>query len=110
MNANDRLLHYNCSDNYYKHLQGLVYTDGVRALCTQFKCYWLLDLIASHQPQLREEFQVWKLTRNGYTATIKATDGNDNKLITQHIPYTDFEADECTIWIEGNVMLLPSEH
>ncbi len=42
----------------------LLLTDGVAYLCENAKCYWLLDVIASYQPnQLRKcEFQVWTLT------------------------------------------------
>jgi len=44
MYANDELEEYTCTENYYKHLYGIVYTDGVRALCHKFECYWFLDL------------------------------------------------------------------
>lgn len=82
------------------------------ALCTQFECYWLLDLICSYQPSLQgEDFQVWSLGVNeDESAIVICTDGNDKILKTQKIPYTDFKAKEATIWVEGNVVLLPSEH
>ena len=115
-NANDELKEYNCSDNFYKYNFGLIITDGVKALADKFSCYWFLDIVASYQPQLKEEeFQVWKLQRNGNSAIVTCENGNDLQLKSQTIPWTDFEPDTCIVWIEGNnetgfVCLLPSEH
>ena len=41
---------------------------------------------------------------------VRIEDGNKNVLYTQEIHYTDFPLDEITIWVEGNIVLLPSEH
>jgi len=66
----------------------------------------------NYQPQLQsEEFQVWKLATNAENAAIiTCTDGNDKVLKQQRIPFTDFEPDEATVWVEDRVILLPSEH
>lgn len=111
MNANDLFKDYNCTDHYYKHMKSIVYTDGVRALCAKFKCYWFLDIIVSYQGTLKdEEFQVWKLERTDSNALVTCGDGNGNIFVGQKIEYTDFEADTATFWLENNVILLPSEH
>lgn len=112
MNANDQLREHTCTDNYYRHQFGMLYTDGILALCEKFECYWLLDLVCSYQKGLRnEEFQVWTLKKNeDETATVTCTDGNDGILRTQKIAWTDFKADVATVWVEGEVVLLPSEH
>ena len=112
INANDTLREHNCSDNFYKYNFGLVITDGVKALAETYSCWWLIDIIASYQPQLRkEEFQVWKLEKyDGDKATVTCEDGNDHILRTQKIPYTDFSADIATVWVEFGTALLPSEH
>ena len=112
MNANEQLREFNGSENYYAYNFGYAYTDGVRALVNMFECYWLLDIIVSYQPQLRsEDFQVWTLGVNGdRSAVVLCCDGNDKILKSQEIPFTDFKATEATIWVEGDVMLLPSEH
>ena len=114
-NVNDELREYNCSDNYYKYNFGLVITDGVKALAEKFQCFWFVDVIASHQPKLRvEEFQVWSLGKNeDSSAIVLCTDGNDRVLVSQNIPWTDFEADVATVWVEAGEVLvcfLPSEH
>ncbi len=111
INANDSLKHHICSEAYFKYNFGLVITEGCKALADKFSCYWFLDIIASYQPQLKtEEFQVWTLKRTGTKAVVTCTDGNDNILKTQRISFTDFEADEATVWIEFGTALLPSEH
>ncbi|MFT3908331.1 MAG: hypothetical protein QM737_02810 [Ferruginibacter sp.] len=112
MNANDTLKQHTSTDNYYEHLFGCVFTDGVRALATEYECYWLLDVIVSYQPSLKhEDFQVWTLQKHGDSScTVTATDGNDNILKQQRVPYTDFKADTCIVWVESTVLLLPSEH
>ena len=112
INANDQLREYTSTDNYYTSLCGLLITDGAKALADQFECYWFLDIIASYQPQLKEEeFQVWTLTKKeDNSALVSCTDGNDRILRTQKIPWTDFKTDTATIWVEIGVALLPSEH
>jgi len=111
-NANDALRHHNCTDGYYRFNYGLIATSGVKALADTFKAYWLLDVIASYQPQLDGEgFQLWHLRRfTDCSAIVECEDGNGRKLVEQEIPYTDFEAEEATIWVEEGVALLPSEH
>ena len=111
MNANDSLKEHSSSENYYQYNFGLVITEGARALAEKFSCFWFLDVIASYQGQLKkEEFQVWTLKRKGSSATITCTNGNDLVLKTQRIPWTDFEPDEATVWVESGTALLPSEH
>jgi uncharacterized repeat protein (TIGR04076 family) len=113
MNANDSLSEYTGTEHYYRYFGDLVLTDGAKALADQFECYWFLDIIASFYPQLRkEEFQVWKLTRKDQEtqAVVSCTDGNKKVWVEQKIPFTDFKPNEATLWLEFNVILLPSEH
>ncbi len=114
MNANDQLSEHNCTENYYQHNFGMKFTDGVKALCDQFECYWFLDIVVSYQPELElaeEDFQVWKLKKNDDgSAVVTCTNGNDKVLKQQRISFTDFKADEATVWVEADVILLPSEH
>lgn len=110
-NANDALREHTSSEHMYKYNFGLVITEGVLALAQKWECLWFLDIIASYQPQLKnEEFQVWKLIKTGNSAVVTCTDGNDKTLKSQKIPFTDFSADEATVWVEFGTALLPSEH
>lgn len=112
----EELAHFNGTEQYYRHFsQRLVYTDGVQYLARTAQAYWLIDLVASYQtyPQVQaEEFQTWKLKVDLENARAVATcdDGNDNVLITQHIPFTDFPLAEITLYLTSGVLLLPSEY
>lgn len=112
MKANDELRQYTCTDNYYKHPFGMLFTDGIKALCEKFECYWFLDIVCSYQSGLMDVvFQVWSLNVNDDgSAKVICTDGNGQTVRTQSIMFTDFRAKVAEIWVEGNVMLLPSEH
>ena len=112
MNANETLRQHNCSDEFFKYNFGMIITEGAKALADNFHCYWFLDVIASYQPQLRKEgFQVWTLTKyDDDSCLIRCTDGNDRQLKSQEVDYTDFAATSATLWVEHNVILLPSEH
>ncbi len=111
VNANDSLREHTSSENFYKYNFGLVITEGVLTLAKTFSCFWWLDIIASYQSQLKnEEFQVWTLKRIGNSAVVVATNGNEKQLISQKIPFTDFQPDEATVWVEFGTALLPSEH
>jgi hypothetical protein len=92
-------------------------TDGVKELATSYKCFWILDIIASYQPQLckrgEEGFQLWKLRRvdeTQYQAIVVCEDGNGNVLVEQTIEHTDIEADDVKLYCMDSVILLPSEY
>lgn len=95
-------------------------TDGANYVAAAAGAYWLMDIISSHQPRLRNQpFQVWKLIPNKTTSGAKAVceDGNSNQLITQKLPYTDFpfiNGEEFILWAadngQGITIMLPSEY
>jgi len=93
-------------------------TDGTQYLAEKTQSYWFMDIIGSyqHKPKLlREGFQVWKLKKiKEKEAIVIAEDGNNNKLVTQKIPYTDFfdkyEQDEIEVYFVDGIILLPSEY
>ncbi len=109
------LANFTGSENCYRHpLSNLIYTDGVRHLATRAKAYWLVDVIASYLADSRlkdEEFIDWMLTVNAdHSATITAGDGNDNELIRQDIPFTDFPLPKIKLFLCNGILLLPSEY
>jgi len=111
ISANDSLRHHNGTEHYYNYKRGLKLTDGSRELAEKFECFWLLDVIMSHQNQVRnEEFQQWKLEKKpNDKAIVTCDDGNNRLILTQTISYTDFAADSATLWVENSVIMLPSE-
>jgi hypothetical protein len=89
-----------------------VITDGVLAVVEAAECFWLLDIIGSHQSneKLDKYFQVWKLTKHDDgSATVKGFNDVD-LIVTQEIESTNFPLSKFTLWLESGVILLPSEH
>ncbi len=101
---------------HHAHWSGMRFTDGVKFLVESAKAYWLLDLIASWQPKaLRDswlrEFQLWELfVRADRTATIVCSRDSEDEAFRQEIESTDFPLDYVKLYVEGVVVLLPSEH
>ncbi len=111
------------TENYYKHPWGLVYTDGVQYLAETAGAYWLLDAIASWQPELfsgklqpeieegLKAYQFWTLKVNEDSSAVLTCEYDTGvEVAKQEIPYTDFPLPNCGIWVERGVMLLPTEH
>lgn len=125
--ANESLNGYFGGEQIYVNPStNLKYTEGVRAIANNAESYWFLDIIASYQNKLKKEgFQVWKLERE-YLYTIVndvrfvtqrkncfnvvCEDGNDNVLIKQYIPFSDFPFDIYTVWYIDDLVLLPVEY
>lgn len=123
------LQHFCGTEEYYKHLLGIHYTDGVKYLAENAQAYWLIDAIASHQPRARRihrltEFQLWFLHVGNKHEFIKPRSPNaavltcwedsptaDTKpAIIQQIPFTDFPLPEIKLFLQEKVLLLPSEN
>jgi hypothetical protein len=90
-------------------------TRGVYNFCEEHNCYWFLDVINSYQTanfRQKNDFQVWKLQLNnkGNGAKVICEDGNENVILTQHIPFTDYKGEVLIFWFENNTIYLPEEH
>jgi len=88
-------------------------TDGVAHVATKGKAFWLIDAIASYQTnKIREQypFQKWILEVENEKGLLCMFDTDNNKVIQQKIPYTDFPLKEITFYLTNNVLLLPSEN
>lgn len=113
-NANDNYQQFTGTYHYYKHWLGFHYTDGVAQVAEDYGANWFIDVIASHQGNKRvkaEGFQVWKLSRlkdDEFIAVCE--DGNNNKVVSQKIPFSDFRDDNLTMWLVDRVIMLPSEY
>ena len=103
--------------NYYRNFTGLLHTDGVQYLAERAGAYWLIDVVGSYQPGLRDaRFQLWSIAVNedrSARVTMVEDDGMPNR-VSQDIPYTDFPLGEFSFYCcyEGEipVMLLKSEY
>ncbi len=105
------------SQHHNHWLKRFRYTDGIKYLVDNADALWLLDAIASYQPDLLkdlmlQEFQLWKLTVNveAKTAKLICERDTDDVVVTQDIEYTDFPLPEIQLFLIEKVLLLPSEH
>ena len=111
------------SELYYQHSlrKNLVYTDGVKCLAENAGAYWLLDAIASHQPEalkdpMLREIQFWTLKKREHEWLLFCErDTGDDIAIQQVIEFSDFPLDEIKLYVCRSapdvwVILLPSEY
>lgn len=103
--------------DYYKHLFGMLYTEGVQYLAEQAGAYWLIDLVASYQKDPRvknntrlQEFQLWELKVKDGKGVATLREDSDEPIIIQQVFDTDFPLEEIRLYVEGGVLLLPNEH
>lgn len=126
----NELAHFTGTEGYHRWsilFRRVVLTDGAKFVAENGGgngCYWLMDAIASHQPQaLKNErlrdFQLWKLKVNedrSAVLTCWEDSGKGQKpKITQNIEYTDFDLPEFECYClpldeQNRVILLKSEY
>ena len=113
MTLESDLAQFTGTTKYYKHLLGLLYTDGIQFLAEEAQCYWLIDVVASYQPELKAiPFQLWELEvekDNSAVVTVREDSGKPT-LIEQKISYTDFPLEKIQLYCIDGVLLLPSEY
>jgi hypothetical protein len=104
------------STEFYPHwLAGFRYTEGVRFLEKQTRCYWLIDLIAILQVRALKdgwlrEFQLWELFVKDGRGILACSRDSDDVAFRQTIESTDFPIAYVHLYVEGGVLMLPSEH
>ena len=110
------------TEDYHQYsalFRNVLLTDGAKFIADECGACWLMDAIASHLPQINDDFAVAYLCvfpEGGARLTIE--DGNDNILAQQDIPYTDFPLEEITLYVAAQpiedktffVIMLTSEY
>lgn len=117
------LVQFTGTSQWFRHalVRRITYTEGVQFVAERGGAYWLVDKIATMQldPKISaEEFQVWRLNVADGRAVLTCDDGDKigcggSKPIllhTEEISFTDFPLEKIELWVEGDVILLPSEH
>ena len=114
------LAQFTGTENWYRYSLGrqFLYTDGVKYVAEEAGAYWLIDAIISHQydPRIKsnqgiQEFQLWNLeVQEDCSAILICEDGNNIKILTQKIPFTDFPLPKIKFYLKDNILLLPSEY
>ena len=104
---------------WYKHslFQKYTYTEGVKFLCENAGCYWLLDKILIHQlfthplKDLDLDRQFWTLTvAEDNAGILTCYRDSDEPVFSEELSFTDFPLEEISLWLLNNVLLLPSEY
>jgi hypothetical protein len=101
------------TEQWYKHMFGLLYTDGVKYFAEKAGAYWLLDIVDTEiKPLLkREGFLDVQLIVAGTKAIIAVGNGNGGTdLFRRDIPFTDCPEGVWRFYLTDNVLLLPSEY
>jgi len=114
------LIQFCGSAEAYRHwTKRLVYTEGVQYMAEHGRAYWLVDAVASYQPDKRiasrpdlVDFQLWELVvaqDKSATLTMRG-DSDQPAVITQEIPFTDFPLAQITFYVCNGTLMLPSEY
>lgn len=110
------LKHFTGTERYHRFHSRTVLTDGALYLAEQARCFWLMDVFASHLTEIATDHGAacLKLKRKGDGAQVVIDDGDENVLAKQKIEYTDFPLEEMTLfacWSGGYcVIMLTSEY
>jgi len=114
------LIQFCGSSEFFQHwTKRLVYTEGVRHMAEHGGAYWLIDAVASYQPDKRiasrpdlVDFQLWELAvaeDKSATLTMRGDSGQP-AVITQEIPFTDFPLEQIKFYVCNGTLMLPSEY
>jgi hypothetical protein len=93
-----------------------VLTEGALYVAQTAGAFWLFDAIQSHLDETKADWAQTVLTvHDDDSATLTMTNGNDEPLSTQRIPFTDFPEPELRIWsvrneLNAHTHMLPSEY
>lgn len=103
------------TEEWYRHIlqRSFLYTEGVKYFCEKAEAYWFLDDFLALQVfplQQRSPFLVVELKVENGKAEIIVTDGNDLKLWSRRIPFTDAPQGTWRFYVSDNICLLPSEY
>ena len=102
---------------YYRHwLKRFVMTQGAYYICEHGGA-GLVDAIASYQTRkllsdaMLRDFQFWELQVNAdHSAILKCLRDDDDLVLQQEIPFTDFPLSSIRFYLVQGVLLLPSEY
>ena len=101
------------TENWYKVYPNFLITDGVQEVSEKFGAYWVLDTIWSVAGKINDFSVVMIVLNKEEGAVFYLTDGNDNVMYEQKIPYTDLTVNlEYYAINDGEqiVVLLPTEY
>ena len=99
---------------YYRSTFGrLLLTEGIHYMRERLNCYWLIDIVESYQPQLKDKrFQLWSIQVNKDKSALveMREDSGLEPLVKQALQYTDFKLKQYEFFCIDRVVLLKSEY
>ena len=114
------LAQFTGTEQVYRHMFGMKFTDGVKYMADVAKAYWLIDVIASHaQKRVNRSrpFMVARLVVKDGSATFTLhEDWSDSEpkkfkaIARQRIPFTDFPLESIKFYVCSGLIMLPSEY
>ena len=116
----DELRTFYGTEAYYRTNPGLLVTDGVKFLADKGHCYWLLDMVWSYLPVLRNSDDTFFVVRYagtpGASGLFSITDDipANQTYAAQAVEYSDFPLDEIVLYLSATeeefVLMLRSEY
>jgi hypothetical protein len=104
------------TDNWWKHpLFGYLYTDSVRDFCEKHEAYWILDVVGSYIPKLKDyDFLIIAFDVDNDKGAFYAKEDTDKPhIVDQLIEYTDLDV-SIQLYLERGeehqVLMFPSDH
>jgi hypothetical protein len=103
------------TDGYYKTISRiLLFTDGVKAMAEDLECFWAIDVVVSYTKKFKDDFMSAYFILNNGGCDFYLTDGNDNVIVYQKIPFTDL-TQNINLFVsradsDRYVLMLPSEY
>jgi hypothetical protein len=114
------LIQFCGSSEFFQHwTKRLIYTEGVRYMAEHGGAYWLIDAVASYQPDKRitsrpdlVDFQLWELAvaEDKSAVLTMRPDSGQPAVITQEIPFTDFPLEQIKFYVCNGTLMLTSEY
>lgn len=111
-----RLRAFRRSGERHRHPTGLLsYTAGVHYLVEHHDLAMIVTVIALSQPRARRdpelaEFQLWELTRNGARGFLVCSRAPDGEVFRLNVSRARTRLPYLRLYVEGGVLMLPSEH
>jgi hypothetical protein len=102
----------NGTSRYYRHILGLLYSDGVKDFAKTHEAFWLIDVIASHIPSIPDYdgFYVFYCNvQDGQAVIFGQRDSGEPITVFQQLEYTDLTV-STKFWYEHGVLISPIEH
>jgi len=109
------LSQFSGTETWMRHAlnRNMLYTEGVEFFAEQVGGYWMLDIVATSLMALhgKHHFLGIELRVNDKReAELYADDGNDHKLYSRRIEFTDCPEGVWKFFLIDNVLLLRSEY